>query len=77
MRQVWWGFTPHPSTFSRKSGQKVSILIENSSLIAFFLESNEEKRIKISRNPLFHIRHYMHCKAKKVLITEKCTFFMY
>jgi len=29
MRQVWWGFTPHPTTFSRKSGQKASIFIEN------------------------------------------------
>jgi hypothetical protein len=36
MRQVWWGFTSHPTPFSRKRGQKASILIENSPLIAFF-----------------------------------------
>jgi hypothetical protein len=49
--QVWWGFTPHPTTFSRKSGQKASIFIENTSsslslLLSFWKERREKHKDK-------------------------------
>jgi hypothetical protein len=63
--QVWWGFTPHPTTFSRKSGQKASIFIENTSsslslLLSFWkLKKRKEKHRDKQKSAISHQTYHI------------------
>jgi hypothetical protein len=56
--RVWWGFTPHPTTFSRKSGQKASTFIENTplslSLLLSFWKERREKHKNEQKSAISH-----------------------